>query len=45
MTSPLRAPFPYFGGKTRVAHLVWDAFGPDVPNREVQQGSLFAGDS
>lgn len=27
----LRAPFPWFGGKSRVAHLVWDAFG-DVPN-------------
>lgn len=27
----MRAPFPYFGGKSRVAHLVWQAFG-DVPN-------------
>lgn len=27
----LRAPFPWFGGKSRVAHLVWDAFG-DVAN-------------
>lgn len=27
----LRAPFPWFGGKSRVAHLVWEAFG-DVPN-------------
>jgi len=27
----LKAPFPYFGGKSRAAHLVWDAFG-DVPN-------------
>jgi hypothetical protein len=27
----LRAPFPWFGGKSRVAHLVWDAFG-DVSN-------------
>jgi DNA adenine methylase len=27
----LRAPFPYFGGKSRAAHLAWDAFG-DVPN-------------
>lgn len=27
----LRAPFPYFGGKSRVAHLVWEALGdPDV---------------
>jgi DNA adenine methylase len=28
---PLRAPFPWFGGKSRAAHLVWAAFG-DVPN-------------
>jgi len=27
----LRAPFPWFGGKSRAAHLVWQAFG-DVPN-------------
>jgi hypothetical protein len=27
-----RAPFPWFGGKRRVADLVWRAFGPDVPN-------------
>jgi hypothetical protein len=27
----LKAPFPYFGGKSRVAHIVWDRFG-DVPN-------------
>ena len=27
----LRAPFPWFGGKSRVAPLVWDRFG-DVPN-------------
>jgi DNA adenine methylase len=27
----LRAPFPWFGGKSRVAHVVWDRFG-DVPN-------------
>lgn len=26
----LRAPFPWFGGKSRVAHLVWSAFGADV---------------
>lgn len=24
---PLKAPFPYFGGKSRVAKLVWQAFG------------------
>jgi len=28
---PLRAPFPYFGGKSSVAPVVWDAYG-DVPN-------------
>lgn len=27
----LRAPFPYFGGKSRAASLVWEALG-DVPN-------------
>jgi hypothetical protein len=27
----LRAPFPWFGGKSRVARLVWERFG-DVPN-------------
>jgi DNA adenine methylase len=27
----LKAPFPYFGGKSRVAHLVWQRFG-NVPN-------------
>lgn len=27
----LKAPFPWFGGKSRVAHLVWQAFG-DVDN-------------
>jgi len=27
----LRAPFPWFGGKSRVAHLVWQRFG-NVPN-------------
>lgn len=29
---PLRAPFPYFGGKSRVADVVWRALGRDVPN-------------
>jgi len=29
--TPLRAPFPWFGGKSRVAHLVWERFG-DTPN-------------
>jgi site-specific DNA-adenine methylase len=27
----VKAPFPWFGGKSRVAHLVWDRFG-DVRN-------------
>lgn len=27
----LRAPFPWFGGKSRAAHLIWPRFG-DVPN-------------
>lgn len=31
MTAVLRAPFPYFGGKSRAASLIWSAFG-DVPN-------------
>ena len=26
------APFPWFGGKSRVADLVWSRFGADVPN-------------
>jgi len=29
--SKLKAPFPWFGGKARVAHLVWDRFG-NTPN-------------
>ena len=29
--SVVPAPFPYFGGKSRIAHLVWERFG-DVPN-------------
>jgi hypothetical protein len=28
---PPKAPFPYFGGKSRVAYQVWERFG-DVPN-------------
>lgn len=31
MTPELRAPFPYFGGKSKVAHEIWHRFG-DVPN-------------
>lgn len=32
MAEPVRAPFPWFGGKRRVADVVWRAFGSDVPN-------------
>lgn len=32
MIAPLRAPFPWFGGKSRVSHLVWSAFGASVSN-------------
>lgn len=28
----LRSPYPYFGGKKRVASVMWRAFGPGVPN-------------
>jgi DNA adenine methylase len=31
MSGDLRAPFPWFGGKSRVAPLVWERFG-NVPN-------------
>ena len=31
MSDALQAPFPWFGGKSRVAPLVWERFG-DVPN-------------
>lgn len=27
MTAPLKAPFPYFGGKSKVASLIWERFG------------------
>ncbi len=27
----MKAPFPWFGGKSKVAHIVWDRFG-DVAN-------------
>ena len=28
----LSAPFPFFGGKRKVAHIVWPRLGYDVPN-------------
>jgi hypothetical protein len=31
MVEKLKAPFPYFGGKSKVAGIVWEAIG-DVPN-------------
>ena len=31
MTTELKAPFPWFGGKSRAASIVWERFG-DVPN-------------
>lgn len=40
MSEELRAPFPYFGAKSRVAAVVWQRFG-DVPNYvEAFAGSL-----
>lgn len=32
MSDKLKAPFPWFGGKSRVADLVWSRFGDSVPN-------------
>lgn len=32
MNAILRAPFPWFGGKRRVADVVWRAFGPSIAN-------------
>ena len=31
ITTPLKAPFPWFGGKSRAADIIWQRFG-DVPN-------------
>lgn len=36
----LKAPFPWFGGKSRVAHLVWDRFGNCANYVEPFAGSL-----
>jgi D12 class N6 adenine-specific DNA methyltransferase len=30
-TAPLKSPYPFFGGKSRAAHLIWQALG-DPPN-------------
>ena len=39
-SSTLRAPFPWFGGKSRVAPLVWQHFGPVANYIEPFAGSL-----
>lgn len=39
-TEPLRAPFPYFGGKSAVAAVVWDRFGNAANYVEPFAGSL-----
>jgi len=36
----LRAPFPYFGGKSRAAHLIWERFGDPANFVEPFAGSL-----
>jgi site-specific DNA-adenine methylase len=36
----MKAPFPWFGGKSRVAHLVWDRFGNVANYVEPFAGSL-----
>ncbi len=38
--SGLKAPFPYFGGKSKVAHLVWERFGDVGHYIEPFAGSL-----
>ena len=40
MTAKLQAPFPYFGGKIRVADLVWERFGRVHRYNEPFAGSL-----
>ena len=39
----LRAPFPYFGGKSRVADVVWQAFGTRVPQYFFGSGAVLLG--
>lgn len=39
-TAVLKAPFPYFGGKRRVAHIVWPRFGDTLNYVEPFAGSL-----
>jgi site-specific DNA-adenine methylase len=40
VSASLKAPFPWFGGKSRVAHLVWGAFGDTANYVEPFAGSL-----
>lgn len=40
MSEVIRAPFPWFGGKSRVAHVVWDRFGNVANYVEPFAGSL-----
>ena len=40
MTAPLKAPFPWFGGKSRAGALIWDAFGAVANYVEPFAGSL-----
>ncbi len=40
MSDPLKAPFPWFGGKSRVADVVWRAFGDAANYVEPFAGSL-----
>ena len=40
MTATLKAPFPWFGGKSRAAHLIWPRFGKVGNYVEPFAGSL-----
>jgi DNA adenine methylase len=40
MSPTLRSPFPWFGGKSRVGHVVWEAFGDVKAYIEPFAGSL-----
>lgn len=33
----IKAPFPWFGGKSRAADLVWRALGPANENRKLER--------
>jgi hypothetical protein len=40
MTAPLKSPFPWFGGKSRAAPLIWERFGDPANFVEPFAGSL-----